>query len=234
MIRDPNAGRGPRKDEVAGHRLVGTLHAIASDPHRVWAVLLVFLAAVVTATTAAGNAAAAAGSTSETRVKAPAPVSILLVGPTVGIAAGQRLDRGPPQAQVAQGRGVHTYYVVPTGSDGASGTTAVLVHNADDPTAASNAARREVMRKAGIPTSQQPISQKRYSAGYGRGSGYQYVYEVNGKRMLVTDNWHDLNADKPHGPHWEAGESKGKGVRDSLGRERVKSGKFTSFYRAGC
>lgn len=95
---------------------------------RLWAALFFFLAAVLTATTAAGDAAAAVGSTAETRVKAVQPVSTLLVGPTADIAAGQHPDRAPPQHDLAQGRGVHTYYVLPQGTDGSTGS-AVLVHN---------------------------------------------------------------------------------------------------------
>lgn len=98
----------------------------------IWTVLLLFLAAVLTATTATGDAVVAAP-TAETRVKAPPAVSILLVGPTADIAAGQRLDRGPPQLQVAQGRGVHSYYVIPRSPDGATTGPPVLVHNMGGP-----------------------------------------------------------------------------------------------------
>jgi hypothetical protein len=125
---------------------------------------------------------------------------------------------------------LHTYYVV-------AGETPVLVHNdggqtPDFPT--SNAARLAAMRAAGLPTSLQPISQGNYSGGYGEGSGYQYVYEYNGQRYLVTDNWNDLNAGPGHDlPHWEVGTAKPGGQLDSLGRERVSSGKSKFTYPAG-
>lgn len=90
------------------------------------------------------------------------------------------------------------------------------------------------MRQAGLPTSLQPRSATYYSAGYGQGGGYQYVYDYNGKTWVVTDNWNDLNADTKHGPHWEVGEAKPGGQRDSLGRLRVDSNKTKAFYGGGC
>ncbi|MCX5092643.1 polymorphic toxin-type HINT domain-containing protein [Streptomyces sp. NBC_00365] len=121
---------------------------------------------------------------------------------------------------------LHTYYVL-------AGATPVLVHNAggDDPTyETSRQARLVAMREAGLPTSLQPRSSTYYSGGYGQGGGYQYVYDYNGKTWLVTDNWNDLNADTPHGPHWEVGEAKPGGQRDTLGRLRVGSGKSKANY----
>jgi RHS repeat-associated protein len=120
--------------------------------------------------------------------------------------------------------GDHTYYVV-------AGDVSALVHN--DDTLTQNQARLEAMRKAGLPTSLQPISQKYYSPGYGERGGYQYVYEYNGQRWLVTDDWNDLHADVPHDPHWEVGVAKPGGQRDSLGRERVGSAKAKVEY-GGC
>ena len=43
----------------------------------------------------------------------------------------------------------------------------------------SDAARRQAMRMAGMPTSQQPVSQLRTDAGM------QYIYEMHGKRLAV-------------------------------------------------
>ena len=100
----------------------------------------------------------------------------------------------------------------------------------ENPYETSRQARRRAMRDAGLPTSLRPISQKYYSGGYGQGGGYQHVYEYNGKRWLVTDNWNDLNADVPHKPHWEVGEAKPGGQLDTLGRERVGSGKSKASY----
>ena len=125
--------------------------------------------------------------------------------------------------------GVHTYYVV-------AGNTPVLVHNdgGDGPDfATSTQARLAAMRAAGLPTSLQPIKQTYYFAGYGQGGGYQYVYEYNNKRWLVTDNWNDLNADTPHDPHWEVGVAKPGGQLDRLGRERVGSVKAKASYGGG-
>jgi hypothetical protein len=64
----------------------------------------------------------------------------------------------------------------------------------------ANAARREAMRKAGIPTSQQPVSQG------GNAGGKFYNYEVKAvgggtRKMSVQQKTND----KGHGPHFEAG-----------------------------
>ncbi|MER5937166.1 polymorphic toxin-type HINT domain-containing protein [Streptomyces sp. NPDC001928] len=121
---------------------------------------------------------------------------------------------------------LHTYYVL-------AGATPVLVHNAggdDSSYETSRQARLAAMRESGLPTSLQPRSSTYYSGGYGQGGGYQYVYDYNGKTWLVTDNWNDLNADKPHPPHWEVGEAKPGGQRDTLGRLRVGSGKTKANY----
>nr|WP_306335047.1 DUF6531 domain-containing protein [Streptomyces sp. KL118A] len=88
-------------------------------------------------------------------------------------------------------------------------------------------ARRDAMRKAGIPTSQQPVKSIKTD------SGYQYVYEVpgpgGGKRtMLVTDNTLDDVAD--HGPHWEAGPAKEPLRMDNHGRYRVVNQKVKIDY----
>jgi RHS repeat-associated protein len=89
-------------------------------------------------------------------------------------------------------------------------------------TITSSAARREAMRKAGIPTSQQPISQKMTPAGM------QYVYEVpkpggGTRRMVVTNQTTDRVPG--HGPHWEAGPAKTPERLDPLGRIRVSNDK---------
>jgi uncharacterized iron-regulated membrane protein len=83
-------------------------------------------------------------------------------------------------------------------------------------------ARRQVMRDAGIPTSQQPVAQQR-TAG-----GRQYTYHVarpdNPRTVMsVQESLTDRVAD--HGPHWEAGPIKGAGQVDPLGRPRLKNGK---------
>jgi RHS repeat-associated protein len=69
----------------------------------------------------------------------------------------------------------------------------------------SNAARQEAMRQAGIPTSQQPVSQSRNS------SGREYSYDVPAlgggtNRMSVQQQ----TMDRSHvgQPHWEAGRVK--------------------------
>jgi hypothetical protein len=69
----------------------------------------------------------------------------------------------------------------------------------------SRAARREAMREAGIPTSQQPVSQSRNA------SGREYSYDVRGAggrtdRMSVQQQTMDRS--HPGQPYWEAGRVK--------------------------
>ena len=69
----------------------------------------------------------------------------------------------------------------------------------------SRAARREAMRDAGIPTSQQPVSQSRNK------SGREYSYDVSApgggtQRMSVQQQTMDKS--HPGQPHWEAGRVK--------------------------
>ncbi len=99
---------------------------------RFWAALVLLLAAVLTLTTTGGNASAASGSTNENRVKALAAETINAVGAGGHNSPGQRRGEALPQQDLAQGHGVHTYYVIPSGADGAAGP-AVLVHNTSCP-----------------------------------------------------------------------------------------------------
>lgn len=97
------------------------------------------------------------------------------------------------------------------------------------PLATSRAARREAMRKAGIPTSQQPNKQLKTMAGH------QYEYEIRvgdqGRTAIVTQQTTDRVAG--HGPHWEAGLAKpeNKYGRDPLGRLKVENSKSKAEYR---
>jgi hypothetical protein len=79
----------------------------------------------------------------------------------------------------------------------------------------SDEARLEAMRRAGIPTSQQPVSQLNTPAGR------QYIYDVNGQRWAVTQQTTDRVVG--HGPHWEAGRVKPPADYglDPLGRVRI-------------
>ncbi|MDR5795488.1 RHS repeat-associated core domain-containing protein, partial [Caballeronia sp. LZ008] len=69
----------------------------------------------------------------------------------------------------------------------------------------SRAARREAMRQAGIPTSQQPISQSRNA------SGYEYRYNVpqaGGGTIEATVQQQTMDVSHKEDPHWEAGKVK--------------------------
>lgn len=99
------------------------------------------------------------------------------------------------------------------------GKDSILVHNSYART--PRAARREAMRRAGIPTSQQPTWQRSH-----RGNGYtkpgrELVYDTPDGPKHVQ---HQL-MDRDHGPHWEAGSPKPGGQRDSVGRRRLQNSK---------
>ncbi|MEM5790377.1 MAG: hypothetical protein AAGU11_23900, partial [Syntrophobacteraceae bacterium] len=83
--------------------------------------------------------------------------------------------------------------------------------------------RREAMRQAGIPTSQQPVSQLKTEVGY------QYTYDLGGQTRIVTQQTTDRVLG--HGPHWEAGipKSPDHGL-DPLGRTKVQNGKVKVDY----
>ena len=86
------------------------------------------------------------------------------------------------------------------------------------------AARREVMRQAGIPTSQQPLKQISPKAEGINPVGRQYTYEVpkKGGGREIKSVQHSLSDRVPgHGPHWEAGTWKKGGQLDSQGRIRI-------------
>lgn len=90
-------------------------------------------------------------------------------------------------------------------------------------------ARREAMRQAGIPTSQQPTKQQSVTGWTKEGKQYagrQYEYEVpapgGGTRKASVQ--HSLT-DDDHDPHWEAGAVKIKGQTDGVCRPRLVSDK---------
>lgn len=95
-------------------------------------------------------------------------------------------------------------------------------------TLSPRAARREAMRQAGIPTSQQPIAQQSAKSFPGAPpAGRQYTYDVNGETISVQ---HALTDDVlGHGPHWEAGPVKvddlGQPRLDPVGRPKLENGK---------
>ncbi len=100
---------------------------------RVWAASLLLLAVILTLTGTAGNASAAVGSTNENRVKALHAAVVTRVGPAGDVGAGQRWGEAAPLLRLAEGRGVHTYYVLASSPGGTATGDAVLVHNCDVP-----------------------------------------------------------------------------------------------------
>ena len=91
------------------------------------------------------------------------------------------------------------------------------------------AARRQAMRNAGIPTSQQPTQQQSPRVpGTNQPGGRQYTYEtpkLGGGTQQMSVQHSLTDRVEGHGPHWEAGPVKSDGQTDPLGRRRLKSGK---------
>ena len=79
----------------------------------------------------------------------------------------------------------------------------------------SRAARRSVMRKEGIPTSQQPLSQSKNS------SGREYSYKVpkkGGGTQRKSVQQQTMDSSHKDQPHWEGGE-----VKSDNGRTRMNN-----------
>ncbi|MBQ0944037.1 hypothetical protein KAK07_11895 [Ideonella sp. 4Y16] len=86
----------------------------------------------------------------------------------------------------------------------------------------SRHARREAMRQAGIPTSQQPVKQLHTPAG--RQLHYELPKPGGAKKPMVVT--HQTTDRVPgHGPHWEAGRAKQLQRTDPLGRTPVTNDK---------
>jgi RHS repeat-associated protein len=85
----------------------------------------------------------------------------------------------------------------------------------------SRAARRESTRQAGIPTSQQPVSQSSPRGPGNKPAGRELVYDTPTGQTRVQ---HQLQ-DRRHNPHWEAGRAKPGGQTDPAGRPRLTNDK---------
>ena len=96
----------------------------------------------------------------------------------------------------------------------------------------SSAARRESMRDANIPTSQQPKSQSKNE------SGWEYVYETvepGGKKGLKSVQQQTLDSSHKDQPHWESGNVKkddwGNPRYNQYGRTKLESDKSKVYYK---
>ena len=109
-------------------------------------------------------------------------------------------------------------------------SSANKVDKAIDVSKTSRAARREVMREQGIPTSQQPKSQSKNA------SGREYRYDVpkeGGGTKEKSVQQQTLDRSHAEQPHWEAGEvktDKGQIQMNSYGRPKLKSTKSKEYY----
>jgi RHS repeat-associated protein len=105
----------------------------------------------------------------------------------------------------------------------------------NNPFVTSRAARREAMRQAGIPTSQQPSGQSKNK------SGWEYRYDSpqpgggNGQSSVQQQT---MDVSHPDKPHWEAGKVKlddnGSPRMSKHGRPQLRNGKGKAFYKQGC
>ncbi|MEH0876337.1 hypothetical protein QM999_16890 [Pectobacterium cacticida] len=101
-----------------------------------------------------------------------------------------------------------------------------------NPFATSRAARREAMRQAKIPTSQQPISQSKNA------SGWEYRYETTmpgGGKGQSSVQQQTMDSSHIDQPHWEAGEVKmddyGDPRMSKYGRPQLRNGKGKAYYK---
>lgn len=91
----------------------------------------------------------------------------------------------------------------------------------------SNAARKQVMRDQGVPTSQQPISQTKNA------SGYEYQYQTpksGGGTEVKSVQQQTLDRSHPGQKHWEAGAVKtdpltGQARMNDYGRPKLENNK---------
>jgi len=104
-----------------------------------------------------------------------------------------------------------------------------------NPFLTSRAARREAMRQAGIPTTQQSVSQSRNS------SGLEFTYDTprtGGGTGFSSVQQQTMDVSHPGKPHWEAGRVKvdntGNPRMSKYGRPQLRNGKGKAFYVEGC
>ena len=125
---------------------------------------------------------------------------------------------------------VPLFCIDPLGLNGES------IGSENNPFDSSRAARREAMRQAGIPTSQQPIGQSQNS------SGREYSYETpkpGGGTGLSSLQEQTMDISHPDKPHWEAGKVKtddfGNPRMNKYGRPQLRNGKGKAYYgKGGC
>ena len=119
--------------------------------------------------------------------------------------------RVPANVAVAEGEGA----TVVVAADAAA-----VERGVDAVVNTSSAARREAMRREGIPTSQQPGGQGQNANG---GRVYEYATPKPGggtKTKVVSQDPRPQGQNNRHGPHWEAGSAKKGNQRDSHGNRR--------------
>jgi RHS repeat-associated protein len=138
-----------------------------------------------------------------------------LSGSNVSPQASQNIQLGTTVAVVILSKGKNAK---------ADGELVEQVAKTEGKAVSSNAARREAMRKEGIPTSQQPVSQSKNA------SGREYSYEVpkaGGGKQTKSVQQQTLDRSHAGQPHWEAGKVKtdGGAVRTKNGRPMLQNGK---------
>ncbi|WP_084089683.1 RHS repeat-associated core domain-containing protein [Erwinia oleae] len=133
---------------------------------------------------------------------------------------------------LAGGLNVYAYGPNPLGWVDPLGLSEEVIGSENNPFHSSRAARREAMRQAGIPTSQQPVSQSVNS------SGREYLYEMSapgGGTGFSSVQEQTMDVSHPDKPHWEAGRVKiddaGNIRINKYGRPQLRNGKGKAYYR---
>ncbi|ELY4377308.1 RHS repeat protein [Cronobacter sakazakii] len=137
---------------------------------------------------------------------------------------------------LAGGPNVYQYAPNPLSWIDPLGLSGEPIGSENNPFDSSRAARREAMRQAGIPTSQQPISQSQNS------SGREYSYETpkpGGGTGLSSVQEQTMDISHPDKPHWEVGQVKtddfGNPRMNKYGRPQLRNGKGKAYYgKGGC
>lgn len=140
----------------------------------------------------------------------------------------------PDPIGLAGGLNLYAYAPNPLSWIDPWGLSGIPLGSEHSPFDSSRAARRDAMRQAGIPTSQQSTSQSQNS------SGREYSYEMQkpgGGAGMSSVQEQTMDISHPDKPHWEAGQVKtddsGNPRMNKYGRPQLRNGKGKAYYSKG-